>query len=102
MANYRYTASVFDFGRDMYGNSTAHWELWDHKYGMVHTSGKRRQQTGYDGTHAEAVLCYLNKLTGRSYETVRIKRGGSRCGGLMRVAFRLKRPDRRPEQGVRT
>lgn len=89
MANYRYTANIYDFGRDMYGNPTAHYQLFE-RGRLIAESGKRREQIGYDGTSGEAALDKLQRITGRLFQTV--KTGGDRTGNHVRVAFKAVRP----------
>jgi len=90
MANYRYTATVYDFGRDMYGNPTAHYQVRDHRTGkVVAETGKRRQQIGYDGTSAEGALDALQRATGESFDVVPL--AGNRPGNWVKVAFRKRR-----------
>jgi len=72
MSRYRYTAIVQDFERDMYGNPTAHFKVWDKKAGFspICQSGSRREQSGYDGTGAEAALWKLEEVTGRRFKII--------------------------------
>ena len=73
----------FDHGRDSYGNSTAHYtailfledETSYNNVCHVVSSGKRREQIGYDSKNNEAALYALGKL---GYELERVGHGGPR------------------------
>lgn len=88
---YRYTAEVYDFAHDIYGNPTSHFTLWDHsgEFGRVMFKTSRRQQTGYCDSYAEHALCKLRDLTGRDSTPVILS--GSRHDRIgLRVGFKLK------------
>lgn len=68
----RVSCEVFDYGRDVYGNPTAHHLiLWNNgKTGAEHESGsyrtKRREQIGYSANVSESALYDLGQLFPRT------------------------------------
>lgn len=73
MSNFRYTANIYDFGMDVNGNATAHWDLWDRGV-KVAQSGGRREQCGYNA-QASGPEYWLWKTLGKRYEGERVNRG---------------------------
>lgn len=84
----RYVADVYDFGRDYCGNPTAHYRVIDTRNDgrVIVESKSRREQTGYDGTHANAAVYALEKKTGKRFRPRVID--GDRTMGRVRVELR--------------
>lgn len=90
MANYRYTAEIYDYGRDMFGNPTSHYTVWDHREGkIVARSGKRREQIGYTSEGVEHAIHALWTATGK-WTTAKTLRG-DRSGGSKTVGLKIQR-----------
>ena len=88
MSNYKYRATIWKFGHDVYGNAIAHYELRENGK-VVARSGKRREQTGYETHHAGGPISHLWEMTGKVYETA--SASGSRSNDRIEVALRPKR-----------
>ena len=88
MANYKYTATIWDFGHDMNGNPIAHYILRERSK-VIGETNVRREQTGYSNTFSEAPEWALWRVDERDFETVLLS--GSRSSGVVNVAFKLKR-----------
>ena len=79
MANHRFTAEIYNFGYDAYGNPTAHFTVWDHKtHKIVAQTNKQRKQTGYHDSWAKGAMYALQKNTGRKFRIARFKGNRSR------------------------
>ena len=93
MSNYKYRATMWNFGHDMNGNPIAHYELREHGK-VIASTNKRREQVGYGDNYAEAPISVLWGLTGKLYDAVNLT--GSRSGDLVSVDLRLYKAEKRP------
>jgi hypothetical protein len=51
----KYTGIIYNFGRDTYGNTIAHWMLMKNEKKILE-NGQRRKQTGYDNHRGADLL----------------------------------------------
>lgn len=88
MANYKYTATIWNFGHDQNGNPIAHYVLRE-RGKVIDQTNVRREQTGYSNTYSEGPEWALWRITDKDFETVLLS--GGRASERINVAFKIKR-----------